>query len=96
MTTYFITRHKGALDWARWRGIKATHLAHLDVDIIQPKDVVLGTLPISLVAEINQRGARYLHLTIENLPQEKRGQELSAEDMDAFGAKLEEYEARKV
>ncbi len=94
MTTYFITRHKGAIDWARARRIEAEHVAHLDPAVIKPGDHVLGTLPVSEAAEVCARGGRYFHLKL-NLPPEARGRELSADDMERFGAALEEYEVRK-
>jgi len=95
MTSYFVTRHKGAVAWAKARGIAAEHVTHLDVETICPGDIVLGTLPVSLVAEVCARGGRYLHLTME-MPPEDRGRELTAKDMDAFGVRLEEFTAERV
>ena len=63
MTSYFVTRHRGAVEWARACGIEAEHLEHLDPAILQPGDVVLGTLPVAVVAEVCLRDARYMHLT---------------------------------
>lgn len=96
MTTYFISRHSGAIAWAILQGFQVDQqLAHFDVSVVNVGDMVLGTLPINLVAEVNQRGARYFHLTLE-LPAELRGQELTAEIMQAYGARLEEFTAHKV
>lgn len=96
MTTYFISRHPGAATWAESEGFHIDQrLAHFDVAEVQPGDVILGTLPISLVAEVNARGGRYFHLTLE-LPAEARGKELTADDMRYFGARLEEYAARRL
>ncbi len=95
MTAYFVTRHRGAVEWARACGIEAEHLEHLDPAILQPGDVVLGTLPVAVVAEVCLRDARYMHLTLDTPPQ-MRGKELTAGDMEEFGAKLEEFEVRKV
>jgi len=95
MTTYFISRHEGALDWLQQQAIQVDQqLSHFDPSITQADDVVIGTLPINLVAEVNQRGGRYLHLTL-NLPSELRGKELSAADMTRYGASLQEYTAVK-
>jgi CRISPR-associated protein Csx16 len=91
MTTLFISRHYGALDWAAGEGVAVDAVvAHLDPDTIQPGDVVIGTLPIHLAARVCQRGGRYLHLSLE-LPPDWRGRELSAADLRRFGARLEEY-----
>ncbi|MEB4589713.1 CRISPR-associated protein Csx16 [Candidatus Thiothrix sp. Deng01] len=95
MTTYFISRHPGAVDWAEAEGFHVDQrLAHFSVDIVQPGDTVLGTLPINLVADVNARGGRYFHLTLE-LPADMRGRELSAADMRRYGARLESYSAQR-
>ncbi|HHG89766.1 MAG TPA: CRISPR-associated protein Csx16 [Devosia sp.] len=95
MARYFVTRHRGAMDWALRAGIKAQQVAHLDVSTIARGDEVYGTLPVSLAGEVCQRGARYFHLTLD-IPHGHRGAELSASDMDAMGASIEEYEVKKV
>lgn len=94
MTVLFVTRHPGAIEWAARQGIKAEAVTHLDASAVKHGDIVLGTLPVNLVAEINERGARYLHLSID-IPPDRRGKELSAGDMDIFGARLEEFEVLK-
>jgi CRISPR-associated protein Csx16 len=93
MTTYFISRHQAAIAWAVSEGFAVDQqLAHLDIELIQAGDTVLGTLPINLVADVNQRGARYFHLSL-NLPADKRGQELNVDEMRQYGARLEAYSA---
>lgn len=96
MTTYFISRHPGAVKWAESEGFHVDErLAHFDVSIVKPGDRVLGTLPINLVAEVNARGGEYFHLTLE-LPPNRRGKELTPADMREFGARLEPYRAKKL
>lgn len=96
MTTYFISRHPGAVEWAESEGFHVDErLAHFDVSIVKPGDRVLGTLPINLVAEVNARGGEYFHLTLE-LPPDRRGKELTPADMREFGARLEPYRAKKL
>jgi CRISPR-associated protein Csx16 len=91
MTTYFVTRHPGALEWAQEEGVAVDRLVdHLDPDLIQLGDTVIGTLPVNLAAQVCERGGRYLHLSLD-LPAGLRGRELSAADMRACGARLEEY-----
>lgn len=94
MTVYFVSRHKGAGKWARKNGIEATHVAHLDPEDIGRGDTVLGTLPVSVAADVCMRGARYFHLSM-NLPTHERGRELSAEEMTQYGASLEEYSVKR-
>lgn len=93
MTTWIVTRHPGALAWLKrfaWEQPRVE--VHLDVKHVVPGDHVVGTLPIQLVAELQARGAHYFHLTFDT-PAGMRGQELSAEQLDAFGVRLQAYAA---
>ncbi|WP_305908198.1 CRISPR-associated protein Csx16 [Methylomarinum sp. Ch1-1] len=96
MTTYFISRHPGAIQWAQEQGICVDkQLAHLDIDEIRSGDVVIGSLPVNLVAELTLKNARYLHLTLD-LPTEWRGLELNIEQMRQCHARLEEYRVDRI
>ena len=87
----FITRHPGAVEWAARQDLHIDrYLGHLDSAAIQPGDVVIGTLPVNLAAEICARGARFFNLSLD-LPPYARGRELSADDLEQYGAHLEEY-----
>lgn len=93
MTTWFVSRHPGAVAWARSAGVKVSDcgvVASLDVTQVKSGDLVVGTLPINVAAEVVKRGARYEHLAME-LPSDARGKELSEEDMSRYGARLEHY-----
>ena len=93
MKTWLVTRHAGAVFWARDAGIQvADHgiVASLDPSLVEAGDQVIGTLPINLAAEVIRRGATYCHLALE-LPAEARGKELGAEEMRRYGARLENY-----
>lgn len=95
MATYFVTRHTGARDWSEAKGIQVDQVVeHLDVRAIQPGDVVIGSLPVNLACQVCKQGGRYLHLSLE-IPKEWRGKELTKEQMDAFGATIEEYVVRR-
>ena len=89
---FFVTRHRGAITWAVRHGLRAkkVEMNNLDITLVSPGDVVMGTLPVQLVAELNQRGAHYWHLAMD-IPDSMRGSELSADQMDEFGARLEEF-----
>lgn len=91
MSTWFVTRHPGAVEWASRRGLAVDRqIAHLDVDAIQPSDLVIGILPVHLAAAVCARGARYFNLSLD-VPPELRGQELDADTLERLGARLEEY-----
>jgi CRISPR-associated protein Csx16 len=90
-TTYLVTRHPGAREWAEQEGIAVDRVVdHLDVGQIRDGDVVIGSLPVNLAAEVCARGGRYLHLSL-HLPPELRGKELTVEDMRRLGARVEEH-----
>jgi CRISPR-associated protein Csx16 len=96
MTTYFVTRHTGAILWAQHEGIDVDRqIEHLDIEEIQPGDTVIGSLPVNLAADVCEKQARYIHLILE-LPFEWRGKELGLDDMKRFGAKLQQYQINKV
>ena len=89
---YFVSRHPGAIAWAHqhpWAA-RAEFVTHLDPRIVAPGDVVIGTLPVHLAAQVCARGARYLHLTLD-LEAAQRGSELSTDELDAAGAHLTPY-----
>lgn len=88
--TYFITRHQGAKDWAARQGFDAEIISHFDTKIVEKGDIVLGTLPVNLIAEICERKGSYHHLVI-NIPAELRGVEMTADKMEELGATLEEF-----
>lgn len=89
--TFFLSRHPGAVEWARRQGLAVDHwLAHLDVAQVQPGDTVIGTLPIHLAARVCARGGRYLHLSLD-VPPEWRGRELTADELERAGARLEGF-----
>ena len=96
MTTYFVTRHPGARDWAEEEGIRVDDVIdHLETGLIQPGDTVIGSLPVNLAGEVCARGGVYLHLSLD-LPPELRGRELSADQMRACGARIEGYVVQRV
>lgn len=89
---YFVTRHRGAVTWAARNGIKArkVSLGSFNPLLVQRGDVVIGTLPVQVIAQVNTRGGHYWHLSMD-VPEEYRGAELTADQMSHFGAKLEEF-----
>lgn len=88
MTVFFVSRHPGAVDWARRQGLHVDRwVEHLHADDVRAGDTVAGSLPIPLAATVCARGARYLHLSLD-LPAAWRGRELSADELAQAGARL--------
>lgn len=96
MTTYFVTRHPGALDWARARGIDCDqHIIHLDPQEVGAGDTVIGSLPVHLAAAVCARGARYFNLSLD-LPASLRGRELDAATLEECQARIEEFSVTRI
>ena len=96
MTVWFVSRHQGAGDWFLKQGIEVERIVdHLDTQEIQVNDIVIGSLPVNLVANICSLGGRYFHLSLD-LPRDWRGKELTSEDMERFHARLEEYHVTSI
>ena len=92
MATWFISRHTGAIEWAKQQKLPIDHwVPHLDVDAVQSGDTVIGTLPVNLAAQVCAKGAHFVFLVM-NLRADQRGRELSPEEMAQAGCSLAEYE----
>lgn len=95
MTTWFISRHPGAVEWAQRQGLHVDRfVAHLDPGAVQRGDTVIGSLPINLAAQVCAVGASYGHLSLE-LPANLRGVELSADDLQHLQAKIELFDIKR-
>jgi len=91
MSIWFVSRHPGAVEWAKSQEIDVDYwVPHLSVDDIAPRDTVIGTLPVNMAAGVCAIGARYINLSLD-LPHAWRGRELSAVQLIAAGARLEEF-----
>ena len=81
-----MTRHRGAVDWLRRRGLDAPVVAHATAEEVRGKRVY-GVLPLHLAAA----AADVYTIDMPGLPAEKRGQDLTAAEMDEYGARLIHY-----
>lgn len=93
--TWFVSRHAGAIEWARRGGLAIERwVTHLDPAEVGADDTVIGTLPVNLAAAVCKRGARYLHLSIQ-VPAGWRGRELSADELLARLAELRAFQIKE-
>lgn len=91
MTTWFVSRHPGAIEWAKRHAVSVDQqVPHLDVQQVSNGDTVIGTLPVNLAAMVCAKGAHYRHLALQ-VPAHWRGVELSADQLDTLDAQLQEY-----
>ena len=88
MSVWLVSRHPGALEWLSQRGVLVDCIIpHIHVEQVCAGDLVIGTLPVHLAAEVCQRGGSYFHLAL-SVPQEWRGRELTLAQMEQCGAEL--------
>lgn len=91
-----VSRHPGARQWLEQQAIEFDEcVQHLDPATVSAGETVIGTFPIHLAAELCRRGARVVFLSVD-LPEHLRGQELDAEQLAAFNARLEEFRVEKL
>ena len=97
MRIYLVSRHKGAVEWMQHMGHRYDeHLTHLDnYDKLSQGDMIIGSLPINLVADLTERDISYMHLSLY-IPEHLRGIELSAEQLSQLDAKLEPYSVQRL
>ncbi|MDR1686530.1 MAG: CRISPR-associated protein Csx16 [Desulfovibrio sp.] len=95
MTRWFVSRHNGAIEWAKRRKLPVDRwVTHLDADEIRNGDIVMGTLPLGSAADICNRGAAFYTLDFQTAEMQ-RGRELTADDLSAAGAALQRYTVTK-
>lgn len=93
MALHLVSRHPGALAWLRRRfGGQPAHIhQHLGSDgAFAPGDQVAGVLPLHWAARLCRQGVRVWSIDVE-CPAARRGTELEADELDAWGARLVEY-----
>jgi len=88
--TLIVTRHEGTVEWLKRRGITGEVKASVTIDDIKGKHVI-GALP----AHIAQY-ALYMTSIDYACPFEKRGKNLTADELDELGAKLFDYKVIRV
>ena len=98
MTTLLISRHPSAIAWVKSKvrvDAVLTHLTDNDIANLTSEHTVIGTLPIHLAAVVCEKGAKFVYLSLDT-PPELRGAELTVEQMDALGARLESYRIERL
>ena len=94
MTIWFVSRHAGAIAWAKGQNLPVDRwVAHLDARQVTAGDTVIGTLPVHIAADIWSRGARFFFLEL-HLELNQRGVELTESDMLKANCSVREYFVR--
>jgi CRISPR-associated protein Csx16 len=90
MRLLLVTRHPGAVAWARARGLAFAHVPHLEPGDLRSGDTVLGSLPPRLAAAVGEAGGRFVALELD-LPAGLRGRGLDAAAMARRDARAVAY-----
>jgi CRISPR-associated protein Csx16 len=91
--TILVSRHAGAVEWLRERVSGDVEVVdHLDPSVPVRGDVVIGVLPVGIIAELCSRGVKVGIIDVSLTP-DKRGKELTSADLFALGARLVEVRA---
>lgn len=91
MTIWFVSRHAGAIAWAKGQNLPVDRwVTHLDSRQVTAGDTVIGTLPVHIAADICARGARFFFLEL-HLDLNQRGMELTESDMLKANCSVREY-----
>lgn len=96
MTRWFVSRHPGAKAWAKETGVEVDRwVEHLDPQEVNSGDVVMGTLPVNLAAEVCAHGARFEALCLD-MGRADRGRELDAGKVSRLNGRLVAYRVETV
>ena len=91
-----ISRHLATVEWLKSKGVAVDkHQSHFDTKNVKTGDVIIGNLPIQMVAEVCIKGGEYHHIEID-LPKDLRGKELTVDNLNQLGAKIVQYNASKI
>lgn len=89
--TVIVTRHRSLIAWLRQRGITGQVLPRARAADVAGKHVI-GVLPLHLAALAETIST----VDMPDLPDDLVGRELTVEQMDAAGARLQAYVVRPV
>lgn len=96
MTVWFVSRHPGAVEWLKGSGIKVDRIAdHISPDEVVAGDIVYGVLPLHIISDICEKGARFFALDF-NMNLAQRGRDLTKSELDSLKCKLQEYKVTKI
>jgi putative CRISPR-associated protein (TIGR02620 family) len=86
-----VSRHGGAISWLKDHGIEGeVHPAwkNENASLLNKGDLVVGNLPLTMISKILDTGATFGLLNLPEVPLDKRGQELTPQELSQFGANV--------
>ncbi|WP_095499174.1 CRISPR-associated protein Csx16 [Paraferrimonas haliotis] len=88
-----VSRHPAAVRWLEQLGFgNCEHQDHLsDINTLKEGDLVIGTLPIHLIAALTRKRVTYWHLSL-TVPAHLRGVEMSENQLLSCSPRLERFD----
>ena len=88
MKVVIVSRHPGTINLLKSKFPDAEIISHMTEDSIPENALVIGNLPIEMVAKVLEKGNRFVSVVL-NIPPEMRGKELSEEELKKFAKFIE-------
>ena len=83
-----VSRHPATVNLLKSRFPEAEVVSHMTEDNIPENALVIGNLPIEMIAKVLEKGNRFVSVVL-NIPPEMRGKELSEEELKKFAKFVE-------
>lgn len=90
---FIVTSHSGTVTWMARKGIEADKVVMGDFDVaaVQPGDIVIGTLPLHLAAEVIRKGGRYWNFVLVKPEALRDKRDLAVQEIEQCQPRLEEF-----
>lgn len=88
MKVVIVSRHPATVNLLKSKYPDAEIISHMTEDNIPSNALVIGNLPIEMIAKVLEKGNRFVSVVL-NIPQELRGKELNEEELKKYAKFIE-------
>jgi len=96
MVTVIVSRHQASINYLKHLCPEAEvkkQLTKEDIVKMSSGTIVVGDLPLQLIAELNAMGILYFAIEFDSFP--PRGEELDHEEIKKYGIRITQYSVKK-
>lgn len=86
-----VSRHPGTIAWLKNHGITGKIISHVSDPAQIAGKIVIGNVPMHLAVQAHA----VVTIDMPSLPTDRRGQDLTPEEMDSFGARMTAYKVTR-
>ena len=83
MKVVIVSRHPGTIEYLKRFYPEAEVINHMTENNIPENALVIGNLPIEMIAKVLEKGNRFVSVVL-NVPAELRGKELEEEELKKY------------